>query len=100
MSLDQLSAYTGLFLGLSGGAFGLWWGRKKVAEKRGLDERYQTITTKSLAASWKITLAFIYLLFILLISGVELSRGALLGGILIVHMAGWTFSTIYYNYKF
>ncbi|MED4008921.1 hypothetical protein P4629_26445 [Priestia aryabhattai] len=99
MSLDQLLGFLGLILGASGGLFGLWWGRKQAARKRGLDERYDAITTKSLAAAWKITLISIYILFILLGLGLNLSAAPVLGILLLVHMVGWTFSTIYFNLK-
>jgi hypothetical protein len=91
--------FLGLFLGATGGLFGLWWGRRKAARKRGLDERYDTISTKSLATAWKITLASIYILFILVGLGIKLSAAPILGILLIVHMAGWAFSNIYFNLK-
>jgi hypothetical protein len=99
MSSDQALCLLGLLLGASGGAFGLWWGRKQAARNRGLDERYEAITTKSLATAWKITLVSIYILFILLICGLRLSAVPVLGILLLIHMAGWAFSTIYYNLK-
>ncbi len=99
MSLEQIIGFLGILLGASGGLFGLWWGRKKAARNRGLDERYDTITTKSFALSWKITLVSIYILFILLCFGIKLSTAPVLGILLLVHMAGWTFSTIYFNLK-
>lgn len=99
MSMDQILSLVGLVLGASGGAFGLWWGRKQAARNRGLDERYETISKKSLATAWKITLGSIYLFFILLIFGVGLSTAAVLGVLLLIHMKGWAFSTVYYNLK-
>ncbi|MCM3767653.1 hypothetical protein [Neobacillus niacini] len=99
MSLDQMLGLFGLLVGALGGAFGLWWGRKQAARKRGLDERYEKISVKSLAASWKITLVAIYILFILFIFGVKLTVAPVLGILIFIHLAGWTFSIIYYNLK-
>jgi hypothetical protein len=99
LSLNQMLGFLGLLLGVSGGLLGLWWGRKKAASKRGLDERYDVITTKSLALAWKITLVSIYILFILLGFGIKLTAAPILGILLLVHMAGWTFSTFYFNLK-
>lgn len=99
MNMDQILGLLGIILGAAGGAFGVWWGRKQAARKRGLDERYQVISTKSQAMAWKITLGSIYVLFLLLAFGVQLSSAAVLGVLLIIHMAGWTFSTIYNNLK-
>ncbi|OPA75378.1 hypothetical protein BVG16_21635 [Paenibacillus selenitireducens] len=99
MSWDQVFVLLGILLGLSGGAFGLWWGRKQAARNRGLDERYQVISSKSQATAWKITLGAIYFLFILLICGVQLSVAPTLGILLLIHMAGWAFSSVYFNVK-
>lgn len=99
MGLDQILGLCGLFLGALGGGFGWWYGRRQAARNRGLDERYEIISGKSLANAWKITLVSFYLLFILVIFKVHISAAAVLGILLIVHMAGWAISTIYYNVK-
>lgn len=100
MEWDQILGFLGLLLGAFGGLFGLWWGRKKAAENRGLDERYSSIMTKSFSSAWKITLLSMYILFALLLFGVELAAVPLLGILLLIHLGGWTFSTFYYNFKF
>jgi len=100
MALEQMLGFLGIVLGISGGLFGLWWGRKMAARKNGLDERYEKITVNSLANGWKITVVFIYLLFLLVIVGVQLSTAQVLGILLLIHMAGWAFSTIYYHVKY
>ncbi len=100
MNLEQMLAFLGLMLGALGGLFGLWWGRRMAARKNGLDERYEKIINKSLAAGWKITVCSIYLLFLLLIFGVQLTSAQVLGILLLVHMAGWAFSRVYYQLKF
>jgi hypothetical protein len=99
MSFDHVLSLLGLLFGALAGAFGWWWGRKQAVLKRGLDERYETIATKSLAASWKISLGSIFFLFILLNCGIHLSVAPVLGILLLVQMAGWACSTIYYNLK-
>ncbi|MFJ5767224.1 MULTISPECIES: hypothetical protein [unclassified Lysinibacillus] len=100
MSLEQMLGFLGIVLGISGGLFGLWWGRRMAARKNGLDERYEKITVSSLANGWKITVISIYVLFLLLIAGVQLSTAQALGILLLIHMAGWAFSTVYYNLKY
>lgn len=100
MDMNQILALLGLVLGALFGLFGLWWGRKKAAENRGLDERYETITTKSFASAWKISLAAIYILFALVIFGIQLAAAQLLGILLLIHMFGWAGSTFYYSFKF
>lgn len=100
MTLEQMLGLLGLLLGISGGLFGLWWGRKKAAQSRGLDERYESITIKSFSSAWKITLISMYILFVLLILGIQLSAVQLLGILFLIHMIGWASSTFYYHFKF
>jgi hypothetical protein len=100
MGVDQVLGFLGMLLGASGGLFGLWWGRKLAARKRGIDERYESIAVKALANGWKITLIYIYVLFILLLLGIQLSVAPVLGTLLLIHMAGWAFSLVYYQIKF
>lgn len=100
MESNQILAILGLLFGASFGFFGLWWGRKKAAENRGLDERYASIMTKSFASAWKITLVSIYILFALVIFGVVMTAAEVLGILLLIHFSGWTVSIIYYNSKF
>ncbi|WP_018755732.1 hypothetical protein [Paenibacillus terrigena] len=99
MSLDQVGVLLMILLGIFGGLLGLWWGRKQAARQRGLDERFHIISSKSQATAWKITLVAIYILFIMMVCGVKLSAAPVLGIVLLVHMAGWAFSSVYYNIK-
>ena len=100
MGWDQIGGLLGLGLGALGGLFGLWYGRRKAALKNGLDERYERISIKSLASGWKIILVSIYFLFLLVILGFQFSAIQVLGILLLIHMAGWTFSVIFYNLRF
>ncbi|MFD1927050.1 hypothetical protein ACFSFY_03115 [Sporosarcina siberiensis] len=100
MEFNQFWGIFGLLLGASGGLFGLWWGRKKAAKNRGLDERHASITIKSFASAWKITLVSMYILFALLIFDVEMAAGQLLGILLLIHLTGWAVSVFYFNFKF
>ncbi|MNZ79448.1 hypothetical protein D3C78_980520 [compost metagenome] len=101
MNLDQIQILPLFFviLGICCAGLALWWGRKKSAENRGLDERYQLISAKSQSASWKVTLGVIYVLFIIHLLGVQLTVASTLGILLLVHLASWTFSAIYYQIK-
>lgn len=100
MSLEQMLGILGLLIGVSGSLFGIWWGRRLAIRNRGIDERYKNISIRSLANGWKITLVSIYLFFILMLFGIKFSVAPVLGIILLIHMAGWAFSAVYYNLKF
>ncbi|MFC4597802.1 hypothetical protein [Cohnella hongkongensis] len=99
MSLDQVGVLLIILLSISVGFLGLRWGLKQAARQRGLDERFQMISSKSQAAAWKITLAVIYILFTILVCGAKMSAAPVLGIVLFVHLIGWAFSTVYYNIK-
>jgi hypothetical protein len=99
MTMDTLLALAGLFGGAIFGGLGAWLGRKKAREQRGLDERAAEINLRARSLSWWVTLAGIYVLFVLGITKVETSLAETLGILLILHMGGWTFGTFYYNRK-
>lgn len=99
MSLDQIGVLLITLVGVFGGMLGLWWDRKQAARKRGLDERFLIISSRSKAAAWKITLVAIYILFIMIVCGVKLSAAPVLGIVLFIHMGGWALSSMYYNIK-
>lgn len=69
----NLMAFSVILLGLTSGLFGLVYGRKKAAQSRCLDERYEEIAKKVLANGWKVTLVAIYVLWFLLVFGVQIS---------------------------
>ena len=85
----QLGGMLGLYGGMIMGLAGWWFGRKKARENRGLDEVYQHIWQKTRSFSWYITLAAIYLLFSLVLAGVEMSPAMILGILLLVHLGSW-----------
>jgi len=99
MNWDQLGVLLLILLAIIVGLLGIWWGRKQAARKRGLDERYDIISSKSQAVAWKFTLVAIYILFIIIACGVKLSAAPVLGIVLFIHLASWAFSNIYYNIK-
>lgn len=99
MEMDGLLGLLGLLLGAAGGGFGWWYGRKKAAENRGLDERYEMISLKSQANSWKVTLVSFYVLFVIAIFGVHFSVAMILSILILIHLAGWAFWTFYFNLK-
>ena len=96
----NLMALSGILLGITGGLFGLVYGRKKTAQNRGLDERYEEITKKALANGWKVTLVAIYVFWFLLVFGVQISVAQVLGLLLLVHMIGWAGFRFYYQFKY
>ena len=85
----SIGGIIGLYGGIICGLFGLWFGRKKARENRGLDELYYHIWQKTRSYSWYVTLGTIYVLFSLIMFGVELSSAMLLGILLLVHLGSW-----------
>lgn len=93
-------AVLGILLGVFGGLFGLMYGRKKLQQSRGLDERYEEITKNALANGWKVTLGAIYVIWILLVFDVQFSVAEVLGILLLIHMIGWAGFRFYYQLKY
>lgn len=93
-------ALSGILLGITGGLLGLLYGRKKAAQRRGLDERNTEITKNALATGWKVTLIAIYVIWFLLVFGVQFSVPEVLGILLLVHMIGWGGFRFYYQFKY
>ncbi|WP_323652962.1 hypothetical protein [Lysinibacillus xylanilyticus] len=71
------------------GILGWWFGRKKTRENRGLDELYYHIWQNAKSYSWYVTLGAIYVLFSLIMFGIELSNAMVLGILLLTHLGSW-----------
>ncbi|MHA7963728.1 hypothetical protein ACX93W_06230 [Paenibacillus sp. CAU 1782] len=100
MNLEQLSGLLGILVGASLGGIGLWWGIKKAAKVRGIDERLKVLAAKSHRTSWFITLGSIYCLFILHLLSVEFSVAAALGILIFIQLAGWSVSFYFFNKRY
>ncbi|WP_052350283.1 hypothetical protein [Paenibacillus gorillae] len=100
MNMDQIVGLAGILAGAFCGVIGVWWGIKKAAKNRGIDERLKAIVAKSHSSSWIITLASIYSIFILYALGVKLSVPAALGTLLFLQLGGWSLSFFFYNKRY
>lgn len=69
-----------------------WFGRYLVKKQRGLDELHEHIWQKARSIAWFFTLASIYILFSLIIFGVEIKASMVLAVILTVHLLSWGFT--------
>jgi len=85
----SIGGIIGLFGGMIGGILGWWFGRKKARKNRGLDELYYHIWQKARSYSWYVTLGATYVLFSLMVLGIELSSAMVLGILLFAHIGGW-----------
>ncbi|REK76283.1 hypothetical protein [Paenibacillus paeoniae] len=98
--MNQLVGLLGILVGASFGVIGVWWGLKKAAKNRGVDERLKVIVAKSHSTSWFITLGAIYCIFILYLLGVEFSVPAALGSLIFIQLGGWSISMYFYHKKY
>ncbi|MBM7620027.1 hypothetical protein JOC95_001879 [Bacillus tianshenii] len=85
----QVGGLVGLYGGAVAGILAWWFGRRMAKKQRGLDELHDHIWQKARAISWFFTLASSYLLFTLILFGIELKAGMILGVIILVHLASW-----------
>ncbi|PAE26856.1 hypothetical protein [Bacillus sp. 7894-2] len=85
----QIGGLVGLYGGALMGILAWWFGRRMAKKQRGLDELHDHIWQKARSISWFFTLASIYILFTLVIFGIELNAAMVLGVIMLVHMASW-----------
>lgn len=85
----SIGGIIGLYGGMICGILGWWFGRKKAKKNRGLDELYYHIWQKARSYSWYVTLGAIYVLFSLIMFGVELSTAMVLGILLLAHLGSW-----------
>lgn len=88
----QIGGLIGLYGGAVIGILSWWFGRRMAKKERGLDELHAHIWQKARAISWFFTLASIYLLFTLIMFGMELRAAIVLAVIMVVHMMSWGFT--------
>ncbi|MCT2534707.1 hypothetical protein NC661_04800 [Aquibacillus koreensis] len=86
---EQILGMIGLYGGAAFGILGWWFGRRMAKKQRGLDELHDHIWQKARSISWYFTLGSTYVLFSLILFGIEIKAGMLLGIIMLVHMASW-----------
>ncbi|MCG1023435.1 hypothetical protein EKQ44_17475 [Sutcliffiella horikoshii] len=85
----QIGGLVGLYGGAVMGILAWWFGRHMAKKQRGLDELHAHIWQKARAISWFFTLASMYILFTLVIFGMELTAAMVLAVIMLVHFASW-----------
>lgn len=85
----QIGGLIGLYGGAMIGILGWWFGRRMSKKQRGLDELHDHIWQKARSISWFFSLASMYILFTLIMFGMELRAAMVLGVIMLVHFASW-----------
>ncbi|WP_404460781.1 hypothetical protein [Sutcliffiella horikoshii] len=85
----QIGGLVGLYGGAVIGIIAWWFGRRMAKKQRGLDELHDHIWQKARSISWFFTLASLYILFTLIMFGMELRAAMVLGVIMLVHFASW-----------
>lgn len=90
----QIAGMIGLYGGAVLGILGWWFGRRMAKKQRGLDELHEHIWQKARAISWFFTLASLYVLFSLIMFGIELNAPMVLGVIMMVHLASWAITGV------
>lgn len=96
----QIGGLIGLYGGAICGILGWWLGRHFAKKERGLDELYYHIWQKARSVSWYFTLLTIYVLFSLVLFGVKISIAAVLGIVLLVHIASWGIFGLFLTIKY
>lgn len=89
MMAVQIGGLVGLYGGAVMGILAWWFGRHMAKKQRGLDELHAHIWQTARAISWFFTLASMYILFTLVIFGMELTAAMVLAVIMLVHFASW-----------
>lgn len=85
----QIGGLVGLYGGAMVGILAWWFGRRMAKKQRGLDELHDHIWQKARSISWFFSLASMYILFTLIMFGMELRAAMVLGVIMLVHFASW-----------
>lgn len=85
----QIGGLIGLYGGAVIGILAWWFGRRMAKQQRGLDELHDHIWQKARSISWFFSLASMYILFTLIMFGMELRAAMVLGVIMLVHFASW-----------
>lgn len=85
----QIAGLVGLFGGVLMGLTGWYFGRKKAAENRELDETHEYIWRKARSFSWYSTLVAIYIIFTLYLIGITMSIPMILSMLILVQLASW-----------
>ncbi|MED2008513.1 hypothetical protein P4V39_10515 [Brevibacillus borstelensis] len=96
---ETIGTYAGLFGGMLLGLLSLYLGNHFAKKKRALDERHHLIRTKARAASWFVTLAAIYLFFVLVLLNAVSSITFILAMLTMVHIGSWGCFVFYYQHK-
>ncbi|NLP52466.1 hypothetical protein [Bacillus sp. RO1] len=85
----QIGGLVGLYGGAVIGILAWWFGRRMAKKQGGLDELHDHIWQKARSISWFFSLASMYILFTLIMFGMELKAAMVLGVIMLVHFASW-----------
>lgn len=85
----QVGGLVGLYGGAVIGILAWWFGRRMAKKQGGLDELHAHIWQKARGISWFFTLASMYILFTLIMFGMELRAAMVLAVIMLVHFASW-----------
>lgn len=91
----QIGGFIGLFGGLLFGLAGWYFGRKKAADQRALDETHSYVWQKAKSFSWYVTIVAIYLIFILYLMGVTMSIPMILSMLMLTQLSSWAFGGLY-----
>ncbi|TDL78768.1 hypothetical protein [Peribacillus frigoritolerans] len=98
--MESAGAFIGVYGGMAAGLIGWWLGMYFAKKKRGIDEVFHFIEQKSRSISWILTIAAIYVLFTLLLFGVNISPAVLLSILLMVHLGSWGITKVFLSLQY